>query len=424
MTGTSRLDGLPPGWVSDADFKAQLNALGCTVPQDRIAKWREVGLVPTPHQAATYKDGKVSGSEVWHPPNAALHVLATQRVLEEKSLFDFAGTVLWMAGAEVPDRYWRPQLIKANAEVHGAHQKVRRLTADREDADDTLGDRAADALERLTGVLAKIERRTPEGQLPLVFNVGAQIVAGDFKQFATDPHDDGDLSELELAERVMDLKGAREDSVHGVKFNFIGGLSQALAELSASLGQYQLSDFSDGEIKAARDDVRNGFKLILCHYEAMSWIYGDEAFGLRMASFMATSISTDVFFQWVVLFASLRRRVDYFLTTTEISGLAHKAELMWLASTYFRDLQSNSEFRNSIQSKRWKSAFVDSNEFKDLIEELAGYLWPAPDFRPWDQWKKLSRKTMSPGLLAMSIGAPNQVSVEAILRGVSGAPHP
>ena len=131
-----------------------------------------------------------------------------------------------------------------------------------------------------------------------------------------------------------------------------------------------------------------------------------------------------MFFLWVVLFARLRRHADDFHTTEEIAALAHKAELTWLASTFFRDLQSNPESPISIQSKRWKRAFGDSNEFKDLIRELAGYQWSAPDFRPWDQWKKLSRKTMSPGLLAMSIGAPNQVSVEAILRDVNGAPHP
>jgi hypothetical protein len=424
VTGTSRPGDVPQGWVSDTDFKAQLHALGCTVPQQRIAKWREVDLVPSPYQAATYKAGKVFGSEVWHPPKAALHVLATQRVLAEKSRLDFAGTVLWMAGAEVPESYWRPRLIKADALLRGIHRRMRVLVREPDNADDTLGDRAVGALDRLTGVLAKIERRTPDGQLPLVFNVGSQIVAGDFKRLATQPHDEGDLSELELVEQVMDLKAARADSIHGAKFNFIGGLSQALGELSTSIGRYSLNDFSDDEIKAARDDVRNGFKLAVCHYEATKWIYGDEAFGLRTASFMATTVSTDVFFLWVVLFARLRRHADHFHTTAEIAAMAHTAELTWLAATYFRDLQSNPNLAKSIDSKRLKLAFEDSHELKNLIEELVGCEFPMPEFRPWDQWKKLSRKTMSPGLLAMSIGAPNQVSLDAIQRDASGVPNP
>lgn len=425
MAGTSRLSDVPAGWVSKAEFEAQLDALECAVPQSRIADWREEGLVPSPHQVATFdKVGKVSGSEVWHPPKAALHVLATERALAEKSLFEFAGVVLWMAGAEVPERYWRQRLIKADALLRRVQRKVRFLVRERDSADDTLGDRVVSTLDRLTGALGKIERRTPEGQLPLVFNVGFQLIAGGFNQLATDPHDEGDLSEIELAERVLDFKGAREDSVHGMKFNLISGLSQALAELSASMGGLALDDFSDTEIKAARDDVRNGFKLAVCHYEASKWIYGDQAFGLRMASFMGTTASTDVFFLWVVLFARLRRYADHFHTSAEIAAMAQTAEMYWLAATYVRDLQSDPKFRNSIQSKRWKSALRDSREFKVLIEELAGYRWPAPDIRPWDQWKKLSPRTMSPGLLAMSIGAPNQVNVEAILRGVNGAPHP
>ena len=423
MTGTSRPDGVPPGWVSDGEFRADLAAVGCTVPLDRIAKWREAGLVPHPVQPAAYRDGRVSGSSVWHPPLAARQALAVQRLLDERSLYDFAGAVLWLAGASVPEKYWRPGLVSADANLLRFHRWFRIQTRERPDADDTFGDRAVSALGKLTGVIAKMDRRTPDGDLPLVFNIGSQIIAGRFNALAVEPHDEGDLSELELAERLMDFTAARSHHIDGAQFNFIGGLSQAFEELSTSINQFSLKDFSDDEIRCARDDVRNAFKLVVCHYEATKWIYGDQAFGLRMASWIATTATDDVFFVWVVLFARLRRYSNHFYSTAQIASLAQNAEATWLIATYFRDLRSNSQFAEIIDSKRWKLAFEDSHEMENLIKELAGYELPMPELRPWDQWKQLSGKTMQPGLLAMSIGAPNQVSLGAIQRDVSAVPN-
>jgi hypothetical protein len=266
-------------------------------------------------------------------------------------------------------------------------------------------------------------RRLPANQIPTAINLVLSVASGQFDGFVVRDPDRGDLSEAMLAESAMDLSAARTDRINGVQFNF-NGLGEMLTEIASSINAYSLDAFSDEEIAAARDDVRNGFKLAVCFHSAMSWIYGPQAFGLRLASWMGRNAPLNVWFIWVAIFAQLRRCSDQFIPSSQIAALARRAESTWLIATYFRDLQSIPQLANSMDRKRWKLAFEDSHEMENLIKELAGYEFPLPAFTPWDQWKKLSGKTTPPGLLAMSIGAPNRVSAEVIQRAVSGALNP
>jgi hypothetical protein len=424
VTGSSRPDSVPADWVSDDEFRAELVTIGCTAPLDRIAKWREAGLVPHPMQRAAYdRDGRVAGSSVWHPPVAAIQALAVQRLLKQRSLYDFAGAVLWLAGSSVDERYWRPKIQTAGATIVKVRRASRLLIRDKPTDENTFGERVTTPLGDLNGVFTRMARRIPNQQIPTAIDLVLSVASGQFDGFNVRDPDEGDLSDARLAESGMDLSAAQTDQIggHGLSFKRLGAM---LVEIAHSIDAFSPDKLSDEEIATARNDVLNSFKLVVCFHASMSWIYGPQAFGLRLASWVGRYAPLDVMFVGVVLFAELRRRSDQFMPSSQIAELAFITEKSWRTSTYFHDLQSNPKFAKSIELKRWKSAFEDSHQMENLINELAGYDFPMPEFKPWDQWKRLSGKTMPPGLLAMSIGAPNRLDPPAIAPGASDAPNP
>lgn len=61
----------------------------------------------------------------------------------------------------------------------------------------------------------------------------------------------------------------------------------------------------------------------------------------------------------------------------------------------------------------------DSDWGQNLLEELASDELAEREFRSWDQWRKSAGRTMSPGLLAMSIGAPKTLAFNDVLANTS-----
>jgi len=395
--------------------------LGSAATDKQLENWRGDGLLPAPIQRPTYADdGRVSGSTVWHSPIEAGCALAIERALDNGKRLHAAGAILWLAGAPVDEKYWRPRFDQAGASLLTVRRGLRLLTRE---STDTFGERVTIPLAELNGVFAKMARRIPKQQAATGIDLVVSVASGQFDGFTNRDPDEGDLKDSDVAERALDLSAAKSDQIGGAHLNF-SGLGAMLAEIAASIDTYSLDAFSDAEIAQARDDVRNGFKLAVCFHAAMSWIYGPQAFGLRTISWMGRHASLNIWFASILLFAQLRRRSDQLLPSSQIAALAHQAEAAWFIAIYFRGLQSIPQLANAIDQKHWKSAFEDSHRMADLIKELAGYEFPWPAFRPWDQWKQLSAKTMPTGLLAMSIGAANQVDPGAILHVARGAPNP
>jgi hypothetical protein len=375
-----------------------------------VERWRNEGLLPRPIQTATYRDGAVCGSSVWHAPQSPLQVLALERALAAKHRLDDAGAVLWLGGFDVDERFWRALLMQRDKTFRSAAAKVARAVRALDETDsETVGDQFA-GLGRFRGAIDKLARRLEIHELATAINVVVAVAGNDFEGFTPNTTDRDGPSPAEILLRGMDFEGGRFHHIHGQSINLVATLSGVLRDLSLSLRAHSLSDFSDQEILAARDDVRNGLKMALCMHDGMAWIYGPQAFGLRMAAFTARSATIDLMFGYVAAFARLRRRTNQFYSTEEIAELARQAENNWLMSGYFRDLQSHPEIQKEFGKRGLKKALRDSLETGNPIKEFDKYQYPRPEFRPWDQWRKLSKGTMSPGLLAMSIGAPEKLA--------------
>ena len=95
--------------------------------------------------------------------------------------------------------------------------------------------------------------------------------------------------------------------------------------------------------------------------------------------------------------------------------MARHAEASWLIGEYFWALQSGAEIHKIAGPSEFKVSLQDSVSLPKMLENLRGYPLPRPELRPWRTWRKLAKKTMSPGLLAMSIGSPEEATLEQIV---------
>ena len=409
---------MPAGWISDAEFRTELVALGCAATPRQLERWRAEGLLPRPLQIATGR-----GSVVCHPPVAVQQAQAIERALGVKARLEFAGQVLWAAGFDVDDRYWRPKVSEANDLIDRVTTAIRDAHEDEGDGP-TLGDQVV-VMDIAAGLFGKLARRLSEEELARFTNTMAEIMTGVFENFDPEASDRDEFSTQEAVHRAMDFEPGKPDHVFGLPLNLSGGIEEVFANLSATLLNLDDAKFSDFEILAARDDVRNGLKIAICLYRTFNWTHGPTAFGLRIGSSIAKSGSVESLMIMSLLLCRLRRASNYLLPSAEIKLMADQAESTWLISDYFLGCQlAFPELRDLFDPKRIKRAFSDSHEMQEMREDLKRYQFPEPEFRPWDSWRKLTKSTMSLGLLAMSIGSPNQISRDALVAAANDPETP
>jgi hypothetical protein len=411
------------GWVSSAELRERLAAEGYAIDDRRLERWREAGLLTAVAQSGNYK-----GSTTWHPPETTGQAIAVSRALKQKNKFDFAGSAMWAAGFDVDERYWKRGLSKADAIFRTGAPLIRHVVrlAERRWEHATLGDVVA----RLAGPaapFAKISRRLSREETATVTNLAVEIASGEFEDFPAPDyaglaqHGLAHQSAADLLHRAFDLDKGADDAVAGNRLKLRDALEGALRSISEAQLTSRIADFSPTELSDARDDVRNAMKIGICLHESVRWVYGDTAFGLRFISQFMRTLPVNLIFANTLGIARLRRLQAPLLSSGEIATLANQAEKTWLISNYFRELHfSRPDLSHLIGPDRMKLSFSSGIEYQKMLKELEGYQFPEPQFRPWDSWRKLAKSTMSPGLLAMSIGAPERLTLAEVAAGANG----
>jgi hypothetical protein len=405
------------GGISSTDFQAELGRLGCKASPKQLENWRHDGLLPRPD---FYGVGHRR-----HHPGEARQAVALERILAHRNRLDDAGAILWAAGFDVDQRYWSRRL-------QGGATLLRRIKpvvgwlierVERSDASQTIGDRFAQ-ISQLSGAMAKVARRLDAHQAARLINVATEITTGEFSGFENYRSDQEESGSQEIFEHALDFAGGEKHTVFGAQLTLGNALEGAL--ISASEAQTNpLEELSGAEIDAARQDVQGALKIAICMYDALSWIYGERALGLRFAAFMARNATIDLIYFWIAGFARLRRANAELYSSAQIAEMANQAELAWLISTYFRDIgEVSPELARQFDQRRWKAAISSSIEHQKLLKDLELVQFPKADFQPWNSWRKLAKKTMPPGLLAMSIGAPTHLSRSDFEADASGPKNP
>tara|TARA_R110002124_G_scaffold75181_3_gene201713 strand:+ start:4329 stop:5549 length:1221 start_codon:yes stop_codon:yes gene_type:complete len=401
--------------VPQAQFRSLLSHLGSGVTDRQLERWRNEGLLPKAIQTPTYgHDGRVAGSTVKQLRSAALQVIAIERTLGTVRSIDRAGAVLWTAGYEVDERYWRPTLVHADNTGRLVSRWASALLG-RMDYGPTFGERVAE-MHSFSGVLHTVARKAGRRGLARGADLAVEVAGGDFAGFAL-PASDRDEADRKLAERALGFDAGGGHNINGQRLQLGTDLAAILKAMS---GHMPLAELTDSEIDTARDDARNTLKVVYCLYGATDWIFGRRAFGLLVGAGLVRAWPLALIQALAISFARLRRKSKTLLESREIADLATEAERVWLMSMWLRDIyEGNCEGAKIVTPKRMRSALTDSASHRNLLRELASHELAKREFRPWDQWRKSAGKTMSPGLLAMSIGAPETIAFDDLVGSMS-----
>lgn len=99
---------------SEEELQRAFEAGGALISSDQLRRWRDQGLMPRVTQHGL---GRAAGSVIHYPIGTALLALEIDRLLSIKKKLSFVGWHLWMQGFEVADRYWKPAIASALADI-------------------------------------------------------------------------------------------------------------------------------------------------------------------------------------------------------------------------------------------------------------------------------------------------------------------
>jgi hypothetical protein len=307
-------------------------------------------------------------------------------LLKEKRKFEHVGWELWLRGFPVDEKHWRPQLLKAATKLDRHLKFLRSLIArdENSNSDKTIFDRIA-RFKVSNIILSRVYGRLQRGPLATVYRVLLGTANGEFHGF--EPNTQGETrTDDQIATgikqrtqdeiytlKALDLSRSDKDAILGRKFNFAGALPHRLRDLSVALRRGTLTDAlkcSELEIFNARDDVRNALRASAL-YEAMQWIYGRNAFGLRLAAWIEEKIDRQLMSGLILGWIKLRKVSNDLTSSKDIALLAEEAEKTRDQSRQIRELAWNDKrFASVFLPKRFRQAFKDKISFGQFIKEI------------------------------------------------------
>jgi hypothetical protein len=295
------MDGAP-AWETLDDINAAVRAAGLKDPSGfQLERWRNAHLLPPAQQLPdAYR-----GSRVEYPPSTARQTTRLMELLRDNETFKYVGWELWWEGFDVGEEYWKPKLQEAAAAGDRGIRKLKPLLAlwrsGEEDEDETVFERVQRQIPA-SALAPQIGRRLTAAEMATYLRMLADVGGGKFLKFDDNP-DPGSFSEYEIVVSGLDFENAgsygkkppgkskpKPDQVLGKEMNFIQLLPEVLSLIARTLRRNTLSDalkFPQDQLLAARDDMCGALGISRDFYEATKWIYGNRAFGMRLAARMA-----------------------------------------------------------------------------------------------------------------------------------------
>ena len=355
-------------WESQAEIDAILSQTGATMA--KVRRWRREGLLS---DEIDWRPGSV----VRYPKGTCAQIRVIAALFKEKDRGKYVGLQLWRRGFPVDEKYWRPQLQRSARLLDRMIPLLMRLVQrfDRDEQDRSFYDEAAKRLQAVENVvLSRIKGRTQPQQMPTVLKVIGDVATGDFDGFEAPIAGEEHTSDEALTIRALDLTKAGSDSILGKQLNLIELLPGGLKNVSAaiSMGNFErVANAPAKEIARVRDDAKNSVATALHLYEASRWIYGDGAFGLRLAAWIARKAPDILVDTTTLLMFRLLEVPGAILPSDEIAEMAKQARKVCLFSKrhewYWRN---DPRFSKILDPKRIKLAFADEIALKRWQSEL------------------------------------------------------
>ena len=359
-------------WESQAEVDLVLSETGATM--DKLPRWRRDGLLP---RDIDWRTQRYRGSVVRYPKGTCEQIRAITALFKEKDRAKHVGLQLWRRGFPVDEKYWRPRLQQQGRILDRVFPLLMRLVHrfHRDWHSETLYDHVAKKLKRADDVvLSRIKGRIHPQDMPTVLRVIGDVSTGDFDGFEASIAGEEHTSDETLTIRALDLTKAGSDSILGRQLNLIELLPSGLKNVSAAviMGNFEsAANAPVEEIVYARDDAMNGLAIAHHLYEANRWIYGDGAFGLRLAAWTARKAPDALVDSMTLLMFRLRQVPGAILPSDKIAKLAKDASDVCADSRQLERLWRNDpRFSKILDPKRIKSAFADEIALKRWRSEL------------------------------------------------------
>jgi hypothetical protein len=345
---------------SQAEVDAVLAETGRTT--DQIRRWRREGLLPDVAQdQQAYR-----GSVVLYPKGTCAQIRAASALFKEKNRVEYVGMRLWRQGFPVDEGHWRPRLQRQGRMLDRVFPLLMRLVErfNRDDQDETLYDYAARRLEPTHDIiLSRIKGRSDSDSRPTVLRVVGDVATGEFDGFETIIAGEEQISDKAFTIRAFDLTNSGSHSILGKKLNLIELLPSGLKNVSAAISMGNFDHVANApaeEIARARDDAKNGLAIALDLYEANRWIYGDGAFGLRLAAWIARKAPDVLLDTMILLMFRLREVPDAIKLSDEIAEMAKQSRDICMRSKELEGLwKKDPRFSEILNPNRIKLAFAD-----------------------------------------------------------------
>ena len=360
---------------SDRETQAEVDAVLAETGRamDQVRRWRREGLLPDVVQDQQAHRGSV----VLYPKGSCAQIRAASMFFKEKKRVEYVGLRLWRQGFPVDEKHWRPRLQRQGRMLDRVIPLVMRLVErfNRDEQDETLYDNAARRLVPTDDIiLSRIKGRSNSESLPTVLRVIGDVGTGEFDGFEGLIAGEEQTSDRAFTIRTFDLTNAGSHAILGKKLNLIELLPHGLENVSAaiSMGNFEhVANSPTEEIACARDDAKNGLAIALSLYDANRWIYGDGAFGLRLAAWIARKAPDVLRDTMTLLMFRLRQVPGAILPSDAIAEMAENARKVCLYSKrhewYWRN---DPRFSKILDPKRIKLAFDDETTLKRWRHEL------------------------------------------------------
>jgi hypothetical protein len=356
---------------TQAEVDAVLAETGVTM--DQVRRWRREGLLPDVVQEQTAHRGSV----VLYPEGTCAQVRAASALFRRKNRVDYVGLRLWRLGFPVDEKHWRPRLQQQGRMLDRVFPLLMLLVHrfNRDWRDETLCDFAAKRLDPVDGiVLSRIKGRIDSQEMPTVLRVISDAGTGEFDGFETSIAGEEHTSDEALTIRAFDLTKAGLDSILGRQLNLVELLPSGLKNVSAaiSMGNFErVANAPAEEIARARDDAKNSLSIALNLYDANRWVYGDGAFGLRLAAWIARKAPDILVDTTILLMFRLREVPGAILPSEKIAEMAENARKVCLYSKRHEwHWRNDPRFSKTLDPKRIKTAFADEIALKRWQSEL------------------------------------------------------
>lgn len=364
-------DELDQQFESQAEVDAVLAETGVTMGQ--VRRWRREGLLPDVVQ----NQQAYRGSLVLYPKGTCAQIRAANALFKQKNRVDYVGLRLWRLGFPVDDKYWRPRLRWMGQLLDRMLPVIRLLIArsDRDWRNETFYDRAARRLERVNDiVLSRIKRRVDVDCRPTFLRVIGDIATTEFDGFESETSGQEQAIDKATTILALDLAASDKHAILGQKLNFVELLPTGLENVSAAfrLGRFEdIADMPAEAVAIARDDARNAATAGFYLYEANRWIYGDEAFGLRLHSWIARKAPDALVDAMMIVMFRLRQVPGAIHSSEVIKNMAETAYAAFLGSKQLEwHWRHDPRFTKLLDPKRIKQAFADPIALKRWRDEV------------------------------------------------------